>query len=370
MDPLRLLVTCILVGGALGCAAPGETSPPRLVLLFAPCSVSARFLSPYNADVDFTPNLAAFAEQSVVFLRHQTEAGQSGPSYASILSGGQVDHHQIYHQPSRLPDGVHVMAEAFAENGYETFFWAAHPAASPRLNFAQGVDAGNAFEEQLVARDPRFTSILEKLASDDSYRAFIVTTSIMAHAPYHLNNWERFHESYPDRADGIDVGEAKRFAELYRENHFLLTWNFELAAARLSLSGERLDKLVRAVKLLYESNLNAVDAWFGSVLAAIDAHDLRDESLIAFTADHGEVMYRDNAPFKWSHGMQLAPEVLNVPWIVGSPTLSAGRHEGVTRSIDVFPTLASGHCRTANQYHRRWRNPDHGPGRVGRAGAR
>ena len=92
MHPLRLLVTCALVGGALGCAAPGETPQPRLVLLFAPCTVSTAFLSPYNEEVDFTPNLQAFAERSVVFQRHQTEAGQSGPAYAAIFSGGQADH--------------------------------------------------------------------------------------------------------------------------------------------------------------------------------------------------------------------------------------------------------------------------------------
>lgn len=340
MHRLRLLVTCASAAAAFGCNAAQETSQPRLVLLFAPCTVSTAFLSPYHEEVDFTPNLQAFAERSVVFLRHQTEVGQSGPAYAAIFSGGQADHHQVYSLPSRLPDEVHVVAETFAENGYETFYWAAHPAAAPRLHFDQGVAEGNAFDAQLDPHDPRFQEILERLASDASYKAFVVATSILTHAPYHMSNWEAFHEQYPERARGIDLDEARRFAELYREKPFLLTWNFEVAAKRLNLSGERLEKLTRAVELLYASNVNLVDAWFGSVLAEIDARDLGDESLIAFTADHGEVMYRENSPFKWSHGLQLAPEVLNVPLIIGSPRSSRGTYAGVTRSIDVFPTLA------------------------------
>jgi arylsulfatase A-like enzyme len=86
--------------------------------------------------------------------------------------------------------------------------------------------------------------------------------------------------------------------------------------------------------------VNLLDQVFGALLAEIDARGFRDQSLIAFTADHGEVMYRENAPFKWSHGLQLAPEALNVPLIVAAPDLPAGSYSGVTRSIDVFPTLA------------------------------
>ena len=86
--------------------------------------------------------------------------------------------------------------------------------------------------------------------------------------------------------------------------------------------------------------MNLLDRVFGALLAEIDSRGFRDQSLIAFTADHGEVMYRENAPFKWSHGLQLAPEALNVPLILAAPDLPAGTYSGVTRSIDVFPTLA------------------------------
>lgn len=335
-SPPALLLICLALCEA--CAA--EPSQPRLVLLYAPCTVNKDYLAPYNQSIPFTPHLAAFAKQSVVFRRHQTEAGQSGPAYASIFSGSQADHHQVYTLPTKLDADVYLIAEAFAEHGYETFYWVGHPAASARLNYHQGVADGNTFDRYLRASDPRFLEILEKIASDRDYRAFLVTTPVLTHSAYGMANWKNFLRRYPDRVSEIGIEEATRLAELYRANHHLLTWNFEVAAERLALSGERLSRLVHSVELLYESNVNFLDREFGAVVAAIDATGAGGESLIAFTADHGEVMYRTNAPFKWSHGLQLAPEALNVPLIIRAPDLSADTFDGVTRSIDVFPTLA------------------------------
>jgi len=59
---------------------------PRLVVLYATCSLNKDFLSPYNAEIRFTPHLDKIKDRSLVFLRHQTEAGQSGPSFASITT--------------------------------------------------------------------------------------------------------------------------------------------------------------------------------------------------------------------------------------------------------------------------------------------
>src|SRR6185369_11475786 len=59
-----------------------RTDGPRLVVLYVACTVKDRYLEPYNAAVDYTPNLAAFARESVVFRRHMTEAAQSGIAFA------------------------------------------------------------------------------------------------------------------------------------------------------------------------------------------------------------------------------------------------------------------------------------------------
>ncbi|MCP3860851.1 MAG: hypothetical protein GY704_14460, partial [Phycisphaeraceae bacterium] len=46
--------------------------------------------------------------------------------------------------------------------------------------------------------------------------------------------------------------------------------------------------------------------------------------------------------FQWTHGQQLVPEYLDVPLIIRSPRhdFAAPRYDAVTRSIDLYPTLA------------------------------
>ena len=95
------------------------------------------------------------------------------------------------------------------------------------------------------------------------------------------------------------------------------------------------------MELIYKSRVSHTDAVFGGLVEAIDHQGLAGESLIAFTADHGETLYREDSLFKWSHSFDLAPDVINVPFIVKGPGINPGRHTGVSSSADVFPTLAA-----------------------------
>lgn len=101
-----------------------------------------------------------------------------------------------------------------------------------------------------------------------------------------------------------------------------------------------LERLAAVLELLHFASIHELDRRFGMLLDSIRTAGLGDESMVVFTADHGEVLYRDNALFKWTHGSQLAPEVIDVPLILRDPRLAGSRYEGVTRSIDVFPTVA------------------------------
>jgi hypothetical protein len=100
------LVTLLAAfAGANGCrAGKDEPGEPRLVVLYATCTLSRHYLGPYNPDVSFTPALDAFAEEGTVFSRHQTESGQSGVAFASLFSGTQADRHGVYRHPWWLDD--------------------------------------------------------------------------------------------------------------------------------------------------------------------------------------------------------------------------------------------------------------------------
>jgi len=302
------------------------------------CTLGKDFLEPYEGSVEYTPNLQRFAEQGVVFERHVTETGQSGVAFASILSGEHAMRHQVYSHPTRLTDAIQTLPEAFADAGYDTFYWERQSMASVGLNYGQGVPEAHAFHRRMLQeKDPEFQAVLKRLADDPTYKVFILSFYSLTHSLYSRGSLEGFCEEYPMQCDGIDPEKASLFYEDTRH----LAYNFPSAAAKYNLKGERLKELVDALELIYKSRVSYTDAVFGGLVRAVDEQGLTGESLIAFTTDHGETLYRENSIFKWSHSFDFAPDVINVPFIVRGPGIKPGRYAAVSSGADVFPTLAA-----------------------------
>lgn len=336
-DP-RLLLTVAFACTLVACG-PG---PPRLVLLYAPCSVDAGRLGPYAAEVAYTPNLDRFARESVVFSRHQTESGSSGIAYASLLSGVQADGHGVYLHPQKLDPETPLVAETFADAGWETWGFHAQAMAGAGLDYERGIPIERRSSKPLTA-GPALDAILDGLEEDPSKRVFVTSLFAVSHWPYRSSGLRDFCLAHPPacaRVGPLD-GEVAALVGLYRELHMDLSYDFPTAVDRLGLSPEEFTRYTAVVEVLYAANLWRLDSMFGEVLDRLEERGLLEESVIAFTADHGERPYRENALFQWTHGHALAPEVIDVPLIVGAPgRLEAGRIEAVTRSIDVHPTLA------------------------------
>jgi arylsulfatase A-like enzyme len=326
---------------------PPRTAP-RLVLLYATCSVNKLFLSPYNRKVGYTPALARFAAESAVFAEHQTECGQSGIDYASIFSGCQAEKHGIFDHPRKLEESVYLITEAFVQNGYDAYFWGGHEMAGYDLGYGQGVRPENHSPILLSAEDKKFSEILMRLSSDRKYRAFILTNFTVTHGLYTFffrNERDHNPDTLPAefKAADVTVEEFDKYKALYFSlgTGSRLYGDFQNTIDGWGFSQEDVTKFVRVVEYLYKCAIRVLDWLFGNVINKLDEHGLLDDSLVVFTADHGETLYRDNTFFKFGHGFQLAPEVLTVPLIARAPCLGikATRYFFVTRSIDILPTI-------------------------------
>ena len=331
--------------------------PPRLVVLYATCTLAKGELSPYAPAADWTPRLEEFARRGVVFARHQTETSFSGVAFASIFSGRQADRHGIFTHPTRLDERVPLITASFAEAGFDVWFWGDHAMASPALGYARGTppaqivsgsadfispDPRRAHPEReafLRGDDPRFLRLLDRLREEPGRRALVVTNFTVTHAPYSIAWLAELCRDVPtacaDRPPRLE-----ETAEFFWQHYVDLSWNFDATVSRLGLSKEHVARIARVAELLYRANVHRLDGLFGGVVDAIAAHGLLEESVIAFTADHGEMLHRDGAILHWNHGFALAPESLGVPWLLVAPGVAPRRWSGVTRSIDVFPTLA------------------------------
>jgi arylsulfatase A-like enzyme len=139
----------------------------------------------------------------------------------------------------------------------------------------------------------------------------------------------------------VDAAERRRLTTLFRDDFLDWTFDFGGTAEIFGLDADGRARMEQTVGILYRSNIHHLDGLFGAVVAAIDQRGLRDESVVAFTADHGEILGRDAAGRRWTHGFALSPEDLMVPLLVRARGVSPGNWGGVSRSIDVFPTLAA-----------------------------
>ncbi len=350
-----------LTGGPLfsGCSWKNNPNQPRLVMLYATCSVNKYCLSPYNSNANYTPFIKNFASQSAVFNAHTVECGQSGIAYASLFSGCQADRHGIFNHPRKIHNNIFLISDAYAKNGYDVFFWAGHPMANYKLNYGQSVKPDKAFNRMLIAEDIIFKQILSRLSSDKNYKVFIITNFSVTHAIYYPVKaniltqqptdieFERFWDldCLPEefKKTGLAPNELNKYGRLLnKQNYFSLMYNFDSMTKKIGLTQKEKEKFIKTITYTYKVNIARLDRLFGRVIKKIDQQNLMDDSLVVFTADHGETLYRNNTFFKFTHGYQLAPEVLTVPLIIRGPALGvkSGNYNFVTRSIDVFPTMA------------------------------
>ncbi len=344
----RLITAALFLAAALGCGESENRRQPQLVLLYATCSLNLESLSPYGRvggerAPTQTPNFERFAKRSALLQRHQTESGQSGTSFASIFTGHQAPFHQIYSHPQRISPKLKAVASRFGEAGYSTHSWLEHLMAGAPLGYAEGVPPQNRRPTKLSAEDPDFLALLDRLAEDPSERAFVMTNFTVTHGPYRGRELASYCARHPDVCEIIEREDAAALRRLYALNHIDLAWNYEATVEKLGISEDEQERLDRIVSILYAADVEHLDRIFGEVVAAIDERGLADRTVMVFTSDHGEVGIRKNLPFRWTHGMQLAPDVLNVPAMVFAPGqgIAPLSYQSVSRSIDILPTLLS-----------------------------
>jgi arylsulfatase A-like enzyme len=140
----------------------------------------------------------------------------------------------------------------------------------------------------------------------------------------------------------VTPADRRRLGPVYEANRLALQWDYAATVARLGLSEEDRERLARLLEVTYRADVEILDGIVGRALETLRASGLDADTLFAFTADHGEYLFHPERLFQWGHGLQLAPEELAVPWILrpARGAFAPDRYAGVTRSIDVFPTLA------------------------------
>jgi iduronate 2-sulfatase len=86
----------------------------------------------------------------------------------------------------------------------------------------------------------------------------------------------------------------------------------------------------------YFANISYMDAQAGKVLKALNAHGLREKTVIVFLSDHG---YHVGEHGLWAKTSNFELDA-RVPLIVAAPGVKPGKTASIAELVDIFPTLA------------------------------
>jgi arylsulfatase A-like enzyme len=346
-----VFLVAIALGGALGArfgpAAPA-LEPPRPiaslladrpnVLLVIVDTLRADALRLYADSGLRTPALERLAEEGTVYRAAFSQASWTKPSIATILTSLYPSSHMATLKPSRLPDSIVTLAEAFRGYGYTTGGIVTNINLAPSFNFHQGFD-----EYRYLVPDYLFG------AEDSSSRLLLY--EIARRIAGRLGGGVRPGQAYQPaevvneaaRA-WLDRHGAERFFLLlhYMEPHDPYFAHPDDGRAISRATTPDPDPALRDEMLRrYRSEIEYFDLRFGELLEDLERRGLYDELLVVVTSDHGEEFLDHEG---WWHGLTLYDEQIGVPLVAKWPASArpdGARRDGQVRSIDIAPTVLS-----------------------------
>jgi arylsulfatase A-like enzyme len=285
-----------------------------------------------------TPNLDALASAGVHFSHAVTQQGQCVPSRAVLLSGqsahecGVMVNYGFFEHSNRLTARNRTFAQVLRETGYTTAWFGKGHLGSPLADL--GFDHGDTFDahtESATGGRPLDPDDAKRLGCD------YVPTGIAVDYKATEDAVQFVHEHQTDDSPLCLVlslhfphppwFSERRFIDLFSPEKMPLPESFQSedmtgkpdfvrARAAAMKAGGFDETTLRRDMADYYSMIAAMDDHFGQVMAAFQERGLWDDTLVFFTADHGDMM--------GAHGLRLKgtypyDELYRVPLLIKPP---------------------------------------------------
>lgn len=251
-----------------------------------------------SAERDLTPALRELAARGTNFVNSQSQSPWTMPAFASILTGKYPVEHGALSILGKLRDREVTLAEVLREAGYRTQGIVSHIFVDTEHGFAQGFQG---FDESLSSPDgfgipaphvtDRALSFLDEQSTAQPFFLFLHYFD-----PHHMYI---DHPEYDDASwyDGwakneLPMLDLTRCAQLFGETE------------------------TQYLRDLYDEEIRGTDREIGRLLDGLAEKGFADDTLIVFSADHGEQFMERGY---LGHVRNLYQELLRVPLIVVDP---------------------------------------------------
>ena len=272
---------------------PTTTDRPN-IFIFVIDSLRPDYLGAYDPQVDFTPNLDAFARDSAVIHNVYTQYAGTSLSEPAIWAGAMLLHAH-YMQPFAKVNSLEKLARA---DGYKMV-----------------VSYDEVLNHLLSPSDD-----LIKLDTDKKVWNQLEVCST-------IQQTEALLDGGLGKKQPIIFYSQPKNVHQFASNHL----------PRMTAQNWRIRPAFNN-RIAYE--VHQVDGCLGSFLAFLKAHSLYDNSLIILTSDHGDATGEFG---RTSHSLSIYPEVMRVPLIVHLPRQMQGKflHDDTHLSAltDITPSI-------------------------------
>lgn len=329
---LLVLGAILLVAGLAVFMARGKKKTPRNVLLIVADTLRADHLGCYGHDQPLSPNIDRLAGSGALFDDFNTVIPATLPSFASLLTSMHPKEHGAFRNGFALAKDRPRVSEVFRDAGFETAAFVASYCISAEFGIAQGFDL---FDDdftidtglphnKLVRRGEHVSdAVVSWLRGRDGEKRFFAMVHYFdPHWPY--DQPEPFRERFCPRGTDPALGSINNVLEARRF---------------LSGNGGRPDRRCVDLHDLYCGEIAFMDREIGRVLDAVRELGIEEETLVVFTADHGETFWEH--PDYFDHGLFLFDTNVRIPLIMSWPGgIEAGkRFDTPLCNIDLSPTL-------------------------------
>lgn len=321
-----LASSCVLASLLPACSKDEPAAAPKLptakhLLLITVDTLRADRLHCYGGRDGASPAIDKLAAEGVRFTDCHAPMGMTLACLTTLMTSKYPDETAVTNNTLKLDPGENTLAErltaaGFRSRGFVTNGVLAHNRSGIDQGFTGGYEPND--NESYIATKVR--GILENdFGKVPNQREFMWVHFMNPHQPYDPPpkymklfdpNYEGKIDTKPETIDGIFVNKTK-------------------------LAQRDLDHILA----IWDGQVRFVSDLVGSLMDTLAKAGLDKDTLVVFTADHGEDLYDHNAYFY--HANSLYRSVTHVPLILRQTgAIPAGTtHDDLIELVDVMPTI-------------------------------
>jgi arylsulfatase A-like enzyme len=308
---------------ALGCGR--DKGPPNFLFVTVD-ALRADHLGIYGYERDTSPNIDRYFSKGTVYERAYSTEANTSPSVVSFLTGLLPQENGLRLMLQKVPKEMMLVSDHLAAAGYQT----------------AGIVSNTVLTEEAIALNSHFDYYDDYITEPEPYRkvwertaepttAAAVAWHMTAYdplKPYFL--WIHYQDPHgpyhppPDRPVTF-----KHEGKLWIDQKNVPDYQREPGVK---------DGLVYVD--LYDAEIAYLDHHVGKLLAFFEENDLLDNTVVIFSADHGESMMEHEQWF--THGYHVYEEITHVPLAFRYPGQRRSQRVDTRVSlVDVTPTILS-----------------------------